>query len=206
MQEAKNLAKSTADSEVARLQQQNLLLARLLEQEKQNADRARDELIQRVSALLGDFATERNRSLKESFSEMTQSNAMAKEEMVQLGQVQGQHLDGVMTQGTEWNTSLDKRVAENKKVKEGGLKVVFSSSVTVLYSEILNFDQTIHSARSNISDGITSVQTSVMSLTSTFSDSLQKQMQKSNVRTNDGLSDFAIIVINFTEVSKLCRV
>ena len=72
LQEAKTLAKTTADTEVVRLQQQNTLLARLLEQEKQSADRARDELIQRVSVLLGDFTAERNRSLKESFSEMTQ--------------------------------------------------------------------------------------------------------------------------------------
>lgn len=125
LQEAKNLARNTADTEVVRLQQQNALLARLLEQEKQNADHARDELIKRVSTLLGDFAAERNRSLKESFSEMTQSNAAAQEEMVQLGKVQGQHLEGVITQGAEWSTSLEKRVAENKKVKEGGLRVSF---------------------------------------------------------------------------------
>lgn len=133
VQEAKNLAKNTADTEVVRLQQQNALLARLLEQEKQNADRAKDELIMRVSALLGDFTAERNRCLKESFSEMTQSNAAAQEEMVQLGKVQGQHLEGVITQGAEWNTTLEKRMAENKKVKEGGLKV--SSQALCVFKE-----------------------------------------------------------------------
>lgn len=123
LQEAKAMADNTTNAEILRLQQQNALLTRLLEAEKAKADRAKDELIQRISGLLGDFTAERDRSLREAFSAMTDSNTAAEREMVQLGQEHGKRLEDVVGRGKQWSLDLEKRGAEGKRARDSGIKV-----------------------------------------------------------------------------------
>lgn len=121
--EAKALTDSTSQAEIHRLKEQNVLLTRLLESEKVKSERAKDELIKRISGLLGDFTAERDRSLREAFSEMHDSNAAAEAGMVKLGEQQGQQLETVIAGGTEWAGALDKRRGELKRNRDGALKV-----------------------------------------------------------------------------------
>lgn len=123
LQEARTLSENTSKAEVARLQQQNILLHRLLESEKVKADRAKDELLKRISGLLGSFTLERDRSLREAFAEMTESNANAEAGMQKLGKEQGQRLDAMIGKGTEWSATLNKRSGEGKRLRDGGFKV-----------------------------------------------------------------------------------
>jgi hypothetical protein len=123
LQEAKALAENTSKAEVTRLQQQNALLTQLLESEKLKADRAKDELLKRISGLLGNFAMERDRSLREAFADMSESNVAAEADMVKLGKEQVQRLDAVIDKGIQWSTALDRRAGENKRTRDGGLKV-----------------------------------------------------------------------------------
>ncbi|PCH38070.1 kinesin-domain-containing protein, partial [Wolfiporia cocos MD-104 SS10] len=106
MQEVKALADNTTSSEIQRLQEQNALLARLLESEKHKSERARDELMKRIAGLLSDYTSERDRSLRETFSEMSESNATAEEEMVQLGVEQGQRIEDALASGRKWSAAL----------------------------------------------------------------------------------------------------
>ena len=123
LQEAKTLAENTSKAEVSRLQQQNALLTRLLESEKLKAERAKDELLNRISGLLGNFTIERDRSLREAFAEMSESNAAAESDMLKLGREQGQRMESLIGQGNEWSATLDRRAGENKRTRDGGLKV-----------------------------------------------------------------------------------
>ncbi|KAJ7856859.1 P-loop containing nucleoside triphosphate hydrolase protein [Mycena olivaceomarginata] len=61
--EAKMLASNAAAAEMSRLRNQNELLTRMLEDEKLRGEKAKDELLQRVSGLLGEFTKERDRGL-----------------------------------------------------------------------------------------------------------------------------------------------
>jgi kinesin family protein 11 len=61
--EAKMLASNAAAAEMSRLRNQNELLTRMLEDEKLRGEKAKDELLQRVSGLLGEFTKERGRGL-----------------------------------------------------------------------------------------------------------------------------------------------
>jgi kinesin family protein 11 len=72
--QANAITESTVNNEVTRLRQQNEILARLLETERARRKTAKDELIQRVSNLLGDFTQERDTALMESIAAIQGSN------------------------------------------------------------------------------------------------------------------------------------
>ena len=123
LEEAKAMADTTSNAEILRLQQQNALLSRLLESERVKAERAKEDLLQRIAGLLGTFTAERDRSLREAFSEMTESNASAEAGMVKLGKDQGQRIDAVVQKGVEWSSTLDRREGELKRTRDGAFKV-----------------------------------------------------------------------------------
>ena len=106
-----------------RLKQQNALLTRLLETERSEAKRSADALLDRIAVLLGDYTAERDRSLRETFSEMAESNSAAEHDMQQLGQKQGQQLDDAVTRGSTWSQHLTKRGAEGKRLRDEGIEV-----------------------------------------------------------------------------------
>ncbi|RPD66242.1 kinesin-domain-containing protein [Lentinus tigrinus ALCF2SS1-7] len=161
LQEAKALADNTTNTEVLRLKQQNALLTRLLETERIEAKRSADALLERISGLLGDFTTERDRSLRETFSEMTESNNAAEHEMKQLGQKQGQQLEAAVMRGSSWSEQLTKRGVEGKRLRDGGVKAV-------------------NTVKSSIRDGLDGVQATVSTSTTGFSQELQGTMQSFN--------------------------
>lgn len=130
LQEAKALADNTTNTEILRLRQQNSLLTRLLETERVEAKRSADALLERIAGLLGDYTNERDRSLRGTFSEMTESNTVAEREMEQLGQKQGQQLEAAVVRGSAWSEQLAKRGANGKRLRDGGMKV--SASATAL--------------------------------------------------------------------------
>ena len=128
LNEAKALADNTTNTEILRLKQQNALLTRLLETERVEAKRAADALLERIAGLLGDYTTERDRSLRGTFSEMTESNATAEHDMQQLGQKQGQQLDAAVARGSTWSQHLVKRGVEGKRLRDEGIEVSIALS------------------------------------------------------------------------------
>ena len=123
LQEAKALADNTTNTEILRLKQQNALLTRLLETERIEAKRSADALLERIAGLLEDYTSERDRSLRGTFSEMTESNTAAGHEMQQLGQKQGQQLDAAVARGSTWSQHLTKRGVEGKRLRDEGIEV-----------------------------------------------------------------------------------
>ena len=123
LQEAKALADNTTNTEILRLKQQNALLTRLLETERIEAKRSADALLERIAGLLEDYTSERDRSLRGTFSEMTESNAAAEHEMQQLGQIQGQQLDAAVARGSAWSQHLTKRGIQGKRLRDEGIEV-----------------------------------------------------------------------------------
>jgi kinesin family protein 11 len=77
--EVKALADAAASEEIARLKQQNEELSRLLDRGRVDAEKAKDELVKRVSGLLGDFLNERQVSLKTAIEDVQAGNAKAAE-------------------------------------------------------------------------------------------------------------------------------
>ena len=126
--QANNLADDTVNTEITRLRQQNEMLTRLLENERTQSERAKDELIQRVSGLLGEFTKERDRKLTEVVSALQRSNAGAEEGMQAFGNKHADLLVAMGKRGEKVGAILDKRSGEGKRTRDGALKVVTVSS------------------------------------------------------------------------------
>jgi len=123
--QAKALGNSAANIEIGRLREQNTLLTKLLEAEKLKAEKAKDELIQRVSGLLGEFTSARDRSLREAVSHVQAGNAQAEEEMVQFRKKHDEMMAGMVARGGESAVSMERRSTEGKRTRDGALKVSF---------------------------------------------------------------------------------
>lgn len=121
--DTKVLADSAANDEIARLQEQNAHLADLLENERVKSERARDDLIQRISGLLGDFVVDRDRSLREAFTDITESNVKAEGAMASFIGEHVNRVEGVVVRGLEWSAGLEKKGGEGKRLRDGALKV-----------------------------------------------------------------------------------
>lgn len=131
--QAKVLAEAEEKQEITRLREQNALLTKLLESEKVRAEKAKDELIQRVSGLLGEFTSARDRSLREAVSYVQAGNEKAEKEVVLFGTKHSQVMEGLVARGNESAVSFEKRGAEGKRIRDGSLKVSLPSMFWTMY-------------------------------------------------------------------------
>lgn len=123
--EAKALSDGATSAEISRLQEQNALLVRLLESERVKSEKAKDQLISRISGLLGAFTAERDRSLRDAFEEMHDRNVIGESEMEKCGNENGERLVNVIRAGEDWGSSLARRGGEGKRLRDGAFKVNF---------------------------------------------------------------------------------
>lgn len=123
MLDAKAVSDEVTSAEIGRLQEQNALLARLLESERLKSDKAKDKLISRISGLLGDFTAERDRSLRDAFEEMRSRNVTGEGEMEKCGNENGERIVNVIRAGEDWGGSLTRRGGEAKRLRDGAFKV-----------------------------------------------------------------------------------
>lgn len=130
--EAKSHSDTATSAEVTRLQEQNILLMKLLESEKLKSEKSKDLLISRISGLLGEFTVERDKSLRETFAEMRDRNVVGEGEMERCGRENGERLVGVVRAGEDWSASLTRRGTEGKRLRDGALKVCLASFFHVL--------------------------------------------------------------------------
>lgn len=121
--DAKALSDEVTSAEIGRLQEQNALLTRLLESERVKSEKAKDQLISRISGLLGDFTVERDRSLRVAFEEMHNRNVIGEGEMEKCGNENGERIVGVIRAGEDWGSSLTRRGGESKRLRDGAFKV-----------------------------------------------------------------------------------
>lgn len=189
-EEAQLLASTASNEEIRRLQEQNAYLVRLLETEKVKSERAKDDLIKRISGLLGEFVNERDRSLREAVSDISEGNERGEERMVQFGEDHGKKLEGIVARGQEWGPVLSKKGGEGKRLRDGGLKVSFVGRVTRRHLMlILVFgSQSLSSVNATVKDGLTNVQNSFSTSLSAYSEDIQKHTHALNVTTADGKS------------------
>lgn len=124
MLQAQTFVNEAADVEIRRLSQQNETLVRLLEAERLKADRAKDDVIQQVARLMGDYAKERNKGLKDAFGAVQSSNGKAQEEMELFRQRYGDASEVMDGQCSAALASLEKRSGNAKRTRDGSLQVI----------------------------------------------------------------------------------
>ncbi|THH16360.1 hypothetical protein EW146_g4276 [Bondarzewia mesenterica] len=154
MLEAKALADTATNNEIHRLQEQN------------------DDLIKRISGLLGDFVTERDRSLREAFMDVTDSNEKGERAMASFVDQHVSKVEGVVVRGHEWSVGLEKKGGENKRLRDGALK-------------------SLGGVNHIVKDGLANVRNSSTASLSSYSTDIQQQTHALNVTTADAFERHA---------------
>jgi kinesin family protein 11 len=121
--EAKMLASNAAAAEMSRLRNQNELLTRMLEDEKLRGEKAKDELLQRVSGLLGEFTKERDRGLWDAAGILQDRNVKAEEGMKLFERKHGEIVEAMAAKGKEVARGVEEQGGFAKRTRDGGLKV-----------------------------------------------------------------------------------
>lgn len=124
--QAKVITDEMSRAEISHLQTQNLLLSRALEAEKLKSEKAKEELVQRISGLLGDFVSARHQELSEAFGTVAKGNARVEEELGKFEQRHERLIDQANSRGTELSASFARKGAEGKRLRDGAIKVVSS--------------------------------------------------------------------------------
>lgn len=114
-------------AEISRLQAQNALLSRALEAEKIKSEEAKEELVQRIAGLLGDFVAARHQELSETFGTVVKGNVRVEEELGKFGQRHERLVDHANSRGAELSASFARKGAESKRLRDGAMKVVSSA-------------------------------------------------------------------------------
>lgn len=127
---AKLLATNASAAEVTHLREQNELLTRLLLSENAKAEKAKDELIQRVSGLLGEFTAARDQSLRAAVSQVSDRNLEAEAGMVKFELEHGDIMNSMVSTGDVSQVIVERKGKEGKRTRDGALKV----SSAVLFS------------------------------------------------------------------------
>jgi kinesin family protein 11 len=127
--QADTLADNMVNTEITRLRQQNETLSRLLESERSQSERAKDQLIERISGLLAEFTKERDRSLTDAVVSLQKSNGKAEEDVKILSAGHAELSASMIKRCKITGTSLNKRSGEAKRTRDGTLKVCHHPAV-----------------------------------------------------------------------------
>ena len=122
--EIKSLAESQAEVQIRYLKEQNAQLTRLLQHEKLKSERMKNDLVERVSGLVNEFAAERDRSLEDAFSKMKQENSRVESNLNGFTEEYSRKADEIMTRNQELSTSLEKKGEQCKRLRDGAFKVI----------------------------------------------------------------------------------
>ncbi|KAJ7632641.1 kinesin 2 [Roridomyces roridus] len=156
--EVKLLADNASATEIARLRSQNELLIRMVEEEKLKGEKAKDQLLQRVSGLLGEFTRERDRGLREAVGIIQDGNSKAEEDMKVFGTSHGIIMQGMDAKGKEVERGVEKWGGEAKRTRDGALK-------------------SLHNSKAKLSNGLTTLQSTVSGSIDSYSTEVQTKMQ-----------------------------
>lgn len=169
--QAKTLIDQMSRAEIARLQAQNTALLQTLEVEKVKSEKAKDELVQRVSGLLGDYVTSRDLELGEAFGAITKENAKAEEVVNEFSQKHERLMNDTAVRGAELSASFQRKTVECKRTRDGAIKALGSTQAA-------------------FKDGLCAMQGSLATTTTTYCGELQRHGQSLQASFSSGLDRY----------------
>ncbi|KAG7092477.1 hypothetical protein E1B28_008829 [Marasmius oreades] len=115
-------ANDAAQAEIVRLRKQNQELLQVLEQQKVENAKAKDNLIQRISGLLGDYVEARDQDLRAALLPMRYVNEVAIDSMGSFSERHQMIIDGMQGEGTALNQHLEKTKKQSNAMTEESTK------------------------------------------------------------------------------------
>ncbi|KAJ3845075.1 kinesin 2 [Lentinula raphanica] len=159
-------------SEVERLRAQNRALQALVEKQKADSNKAKDELLHKVSGLLVNFVNEQDRGLRKAAASIQEGNLAAEDGLRSFDQQHGQVVESLEQARTSLTAVNDQCQSEAKRMKDGSLKAL-KDVKTAMHDRFLENEKTM----------TTSIQG--------FSNEIQQQTQQMTSSSNDAFSRYS---------------
>ena len=123
MHKARSLAENVNNTEIHRLKRQNQVLMQLLDDEKQKSQEAQDDLLQRVSSMLGDYVNERDRSLRQAVGLVQNENQEAIDTLSTFAANHNQIIMSNQENALDVDSTLREKGQEHKRTRDVASKV-----------------------------------------------------------------------------------
>ncbi|KAJ4487931.1 kinesin 2 [Lentinula aciculospora] len=166
---ASAVVQQSTDSEVERLREQNRALLVLVEKQKAGANKAKDDLLQKVSGLLVNFVNEQDRGLRDAAASIQDANVAAENGMLSLNQRHEQVVDSLEQSRASLIAFSDQSRSDAKKMRDGSMKTL-KDAKNAIHSRIRENDK-------KTTDSIQG-----------FSHEIQQQTQRMTSSSNDALA------------------
>ncbi|KAF9075277.1 P-loop containing nucleoside triphosphate hydrolase protein [Rhodocollybia butyracea] len=184
---ARSLVQQSTDSEIERLREQNLALLALVDHQKLDAKKAKDNLLQRVSGLLENFVNEQDRGLREAVSSMQNANVASGEEMKALNQRHGQTVESLDQDRASVVAVSDQARSDAKRTRDGSLKAVKEAKFSI-HNQIWDNEKTMTESIQAFSSGI-GQQTLQLSESSSDAFARHSRSKKARLENTERLND-----------------
>lgn len=125
--ELQKLSETSTTQELQQLQRQNEILAEMLVNERKAAEKAKNDLLQSVSGLLGKFLQQRDESLRESVGSLQRSNAEVTELLKSTYARQSDLHSSLSVTNGELQSQIEVANDEGNEEKEKAIHVWMSS-------------------------------------------------------------------------------
>lgn len=119
-----NSTRTFAEQEVARLTRQNETLAEMVVNERAKSENAKDELILRISSMLGDFVQKRDQELRQSIGHLQKSNQEVENLLASTYNHQSALRESLSTRSGKLSTSITTYEDEAARAEANAIQVV----------------------------------------------------------------------------------
>jgi len=155
----------------------------MLEREQIESERARGDLVKRVSGMLEDYTRARDTNLRKAFSAMQEATATSERQWEQLGQEHGAKLDAHVEEGKDTAALIQRRRQDGKRKREDGAKV--RTTATGVGLPLTRFSQAISSIAHSFEQGLASVQASTSSSFTAQGTEMQDMFKRAHASYDD---------------------
>ncbi len=121
--EAQSLSDTAAKQEMVHLKRQNEILAQMLVNERRHSEKAKADLLQQVSGMLGEFMQKRDDHLKESIGNLQQSNKEVEEILASTHQQQTMIFDGLTSENAQLKIHVNGISDQERQAHAGTVQV-----------------------------------------------------------------------------------
>ena len=121
--EAQSLSDTAAKQEMVHLKRQNEILAQMLVNERRHSEKAKADLLQQVSGMLGEFMQKRDDHLRDSIGNLQQSNKEVEEILASTHQRQTTIFDGLASENAQLKIQVNGISDQERQAHAGTVQV-----------------------------------------------------------------------------------
>ncbi|KAF9005676.1 P-loop containing nucleoside triphosphate hydrolase protein [Cyathus striatus] len=145
LHDAKLEADDALTREIHHLRAQNEMLLQMLVKEKTKTDKAKEQLVEQISTLLGDFVQRRDAGLEAAIDAVQLKNKEAETMLHAFSTSHSEKLSTIEIEGNSAYSLLHQRSGEGKRAREGAIKSLHKARTT-FSNELDKVDSTLSTA------------------------------------------------------------